>query len=368
MTPTYGLSTASPELEAQHAAVMRKSAAEVLEAAPCASGVAVGLLRNGGTAFSARGRTAYEDGTAVDASTRFELGSLTKPLTALLFAELAARGEAGHHDPLARFLPRSAALPSGADGLTLTHLATHTAGLPRLPPGLRLRSLPHLYTNPYARFTTADVQHALARTRLRALPGSRVRYSNFGVGLLGDALSHAADGIPWSELLTARVLRPLGMNGSDCAPATDTTAGGPAEATGHWYGRPRPPWRIPGLAAAGAARAGVHDLLTLLRALNDPHAVPEVPATLRDALTDVTRPRLALPRSSGRLALIWNIRTRPDGSRVYHHSGATVGFTAFAAFSPEHGTALAALANCGPQPGNHLIQRAYETFLGLAPT
>ncbi|GGT00532.1 serine hydrolase domain-containing protein [Streptomyces violaceus] len=343
-------------------APVRDALHALLSAAPQASTTAIGLHRKGRRALLVRGRTAHHGGVPADTGTRFEVGSLTKTFTALLLAEQAARGELDLHDPLARHLPAGTALPRNGTVLTLTHLATHTSGLPRLPPGLLRSAAPRLLTNPYARFTTDDVLHTLARTRLRAAPGTRVHYSNFGVGLLGYALTGAASlgHTSYPALLDDRVLMPFYLRDTGC---TTTAPTGGTQVTGHWRRRVRPPFHIPGLAAAGALRSSARDLLTFVENLLDP-ASAEVPTALRAALSDVQRPRLRLPRGSG-LALIWNIRPRRDSSHLYHHSGGTRGCTAFAGFNPHHGTALVALANTAPGAGNTLIQDAYTTLLAL---
>ncbi|GAA2343815.1 beta-lactamase family protein [Streptomyces kunmingensis] len=353
----------------------------LLSAAPAASAVAVGLHRHGQRALLVHGTTAHvrHGGVPADEATRFEIGSLTKTFTALLLAEQAARGELDLRDPLARHLPPTTRLPPGGAAITLAHLATHTSGLPRLPPGLMRTAVPRLFTNPYAAFSTADTLHALSRTRLRSRPGTRVHYSNFGVGLLGHALCAAAGTRDYASLLNARILRPLGLHDTDCGGATplgapsdgtppdDAHPAGATHAIGYWNDRPRPPFHIPGMPAAGAVRSSVRDLLTFTEALLDPshpasgHAV--VP--LRAALADTVRPRLALRRGTQQTALIWNIRPRRDGSRLYHHSGGTRGCTAFAGFDPRRQVAVVALANCAPGPGNHLIQQAYDTLVGL---
>ncbi|MFB7495771.1 serine hydrolase domain-containing protein [Streptomyces sp. NPDC056161] len=338
----------------------RRAVRDLLSAAPGASVIAVGLHREGDRALLVRGHTSHHRSTPADGATRFEAGSLTKTFTALLLAEQAAHGELGLHDPLMHHLPTGTRFPRGATAITLTHLATHTAGLPGLPPGLRRRAGLELFSNPYAGFSRDDVLHALTRTRLRTTPGARMRYSNFGVGLLGHALTHAAGDTPYAALLHARVLRPLGLHDTTCAVTPPETA---TQATGHRYGRVRSPLLIPGLPAAGAVRTSARDLLTLTEALVDP-GTATVPATLRIALREVPRPRLRLPHGRG-LSLIWNIRRRPDGSHVYHHSGATFGFTGFAGFNPQHSTALVALANTGPSPRNTLTQQAYNALLTL---
>lgn len=164
--------------------------------------MAVSAIRGGERTALARGG---------DTGTRFETGSVTKTFTALLLAELVARREVRYDDPVARYLPRRAAAPP----ITLLHLATHTSGLPRLPPGLLTGSARRAwFTNPYAGYSSAELLTAFSRAEPRHRPGTRVRYSNFGAGLLGHALARAAGGSDedpdagYGALLTERVLTP----------------------------------------------------------------------------------------------------------------------------------------------------------------
>lgn len=344
----------------------RETLAPLPSAARGATGVAVAARRGTERVFLTTGCTAREGGKPVDADTRFEIGSLSKAFTALLLAESVARGETAYGDPVARFLPPGGA-PCSAVPVTLLHLATHTSGLPRLPPGLLRSSVPRFFSNPYAAFTSEDLLRVTARARLRSRPGTRVAYSNFGAGLLGHLLARASGG-DYATLLAERVLGPLGLRHTDCGPGSQGPPGrapGADAATGYRHGRARPPWEIPGLPGAGAVRAGAGDLLTLLEALLDPGTVPEqTPGTLRAALADAVRPRVALRGGAKQLALIWNISPRA-GHAVYHHSGGTRGFTAFAGFSPGPGTALVALANSSPALSGRFIQGAYGALRAL---
>lgn len=161
-------------------------------------------------------RAVLGSGRAGEAA-RFETGSLTKTFTALLLAELAARGEVRYGDRADRYLPFRLPGPP----LTLLHLATHTSGLPRLPPGLLTRAVRSGWlSNPYAGFGEDDLLDALRRTPLRHRPGSRVHYSNFGGGLLGHVLARAAGGTggDYAALLAERVTGPLGLPDTDCDP------------------------------------------------------------------------------------------------------------------------------------------------------
>ncbi|MEV7085314.1 serine hydrolase domain-containing protein [Streptomyces sp. NPDC093085] len=354
----------------------RAPADALARAARGACGVVVALRRGDERAVVPYGTTAYGGPEPVTAATRFEIGSLTKCFTALLLAEEAVRGEIGYGDPLGRFLPPGI-LPAERGGpITLLHLATHTSGLPRLPPGLLAEAAGVWFANPYARFSGDDLLRSLARTRPGSAPGERVRYSNFGVGLLGHLLTRAVPGGPaYGALLAERVLGPLGLRSTGDDPLLP-------QATGYWHGRPRPPWRIPGLPGAGSLRSTGPDLLALLDALADAAAEADPgndpdgrrsgvrgsdgrgSGVLGAALADTVRPRLALRGGTRRLALVWNIRVRPEGP-VYHHSGGTRGFTAFAGFAPRHRTAVVALANTTPAADQRFLQGAYNTLITL---
>jgi len=110
-------------------------------------------------------------------------------------------------DPVQRYLPPGVELPVRGRPITLSDLATHTAGLPRLPHGFFLRSVRHR-RNPYAWFTVEGLCAGLSATRLRREPGGRPRYSNLGYGLLGHLLVlRARRG--YERLVQERICRPL---------------------------------------------------------------------------------------------------------------------------------------------------------------
>ncbi|GAA2382435.1 hypothetical protein GCM10010420_00420 [Streptomyces glaucosporus] len=340
---------AGPESGSGSAAPGIDGILETVATAAPGPAVAVVVLRGDESAVLCRGASP---------GTRFELGSVTKTFTALLLAEMAARGEVRLDAPIGEHLPADL-LPEGhGDRITLTHLATHTSGLPRLPPGLMRMALPRWYTNPYETFTPDHLLRALPRTRVRRPPGTRVRYSNFGVGLLGRLLADAA-GADYGDVLAARVLEPLGLEDTTCDPALP-------QATGHLRGRPRPPWLIPGLPGAGALRSSARDMGRCLAALLSPPA--DAGDTLRAALHEVTRPRVTEP-GGDQVCLVWKRRTVPadDGGThgLLFHSGGTRGFTSFAGFSPSARTALAALGNGSPTLRGTFIRAAYRALRGL---
>lgn len=320
-------------------------------AAPRGTGLAVAAVTPRGSTILCRGWTDTSRRRPVTEHTGFEIGSVTKTFTALLLAELGARDEVRLHGTLATHLPHEA-LPRGphSHSITLEHLATHTSGLPRLPPGFLLTALPHWFTNPYRDFPSRALLPALSRARVRRPPGTRTCYSNFGMGLLGHVLERAT-ATRYATLLSTRLLQPLGLTDTTAAPGTE-------QAVGHRNGTPLEPWLIPALPGAGALRCSVRDLLHYLDALLDPDRAAPHNTALCSALHQVLTPRPTAPGTPP-LCLAWTHRTLPTHT-VHFHSGGTRGFTAFTGLTTDPPTALAAVTNTGPTIRGTFVQTAYE--------
>jgi serine-type D-Ala-D-Ala carboxypeptidase/endopeptidase len=261
-----------------------------------------------------------EGGLAEDAVV--ELGSVTKAVTGLLLADAVVRGEVALDTELADCLPGARA------GIALGRLASHTAGLPRVPLAL-LRRVGFLdTTDPYAATTVPELVDDLATVRIRR-PG-RPRYSNLGAALLGQALAARA-GTPYERLATERVLAPLGV--------TEVWAeGGPEPARPHGRGgRPVVPWTLGAYAPAGCLRGSARGALALAAGCLEP------PAELADAVA------LALRRHAHRhgqgFGLGWM-----EARGMWWHNGGTNGSRAFVALRPESGRAVAAVANSRKAP------------------
>ncbi|MFJ8907974.1 serine hydrolase domain-containing protein [Streptomyces sp. NPDC102359] len=264
---------------------------------------------------------------------RYEIGSATKAYTGLLLAHLVDSGRLTGGEPAAALL--GARRPPGTTPVTLAHLVTHTAGLPALPAGFYPRALPAWRTNPYGRYPDARVVDAFLRYRPRHRPGTRWRYSNFGVAVLGHALG-AATGTDWQDLLAGRLLAPLALHDTAPHPATDghDAVGHGKDGTGTL-----PAFDAGGFRAAGAVRATPHDLLTFLEAHLDPGRCPQLAGALRAVRTPVLRRGIGHRHVH---TVAW-FRHPTDGGPLYFHSGATLGQQAFLGFRPDTGTALAAV-------------------------
>lgn len=297
-------------------------------------GVVVGVSRRGESWTVARGRTGADRLSAPREDTIFEIGSITKVFTATLLALLVEERAVAFDDPVNRYLPADARLPSRGRPITLLDLATHTSGLPRLPRGLlRLSLLRHRH-NPYAPFTLPRLERAIRTTRLRRAPGKKVRYSNFGAGLLGHVLARRV-GNTYEELVRGRICEPLGLVDTRVDVRGDDLA---RFADGHdRRGKPAPHWDIPTLAGAGALRSTVADLL---RFLEFQHR--DGPSALERAVRSTHEPRFR--RLAFEQCLGWVILP-VHGLRVLWHDGGTGGFRSFAGFVEETETGVVVLSN-----------------------
>jgi CubicO group peptidase (beta-lactamase class C family) len=271
---------------------------------------------------------------------RFEVGSVTKTMTAALLALLAADGSLRLDDEISRWLP------AGANaGITLRQLATHTSGLPRLAPNMGLPTVD--LANPYAEFGVEQAEEGLRQAA--AAPGAPMLYSNFGYQLLGLVLERAS-GLPYEQLITDRLLAPLGMSRS----GVGGNAGG-IPLPGHDHRGELPHWGHP-LAAAGGVEATIGDLARYTSACLRPP-----PSPLGAAITAAQTPQLPV-EAGGYQALAWRV----SGDGIRWHTGSTGGFSAAVLVNPVRGRAIAMLASCFGR-GQSLRQAGLLTLAGEDP-
>jgi D-alanyl-D-alanine-carboxypeptidase/D-alanyl-D-alanine-endopeptidase len=303
------------------------------------AGVAVGVGRGEEIATLGRGRIGVGRPGEPGSETIFEIGSITKVFTATLLALLAEEGLVAIDEPVNDLLPEGARLDCRDRPVTLQDLATHTSGLPRLPRGWFRRALGHR-ADPYAHFTSADLDDAIARARPRGAPGRTVRYSNFGAGLLGHTLE-LRTGLGYAALVEARICAPLGL--------ADTRVTVPdAEllrfADGHdRRGRPVPHWEMRVLTGAGALRSTVADLMVFLQAQCCSDATAGGSALHRA----IRRTQVPLhERKTLGQGLGWTTLSKPNSdTRLLMHNGGTGGFSSYCACVPQQGMRVVVLAN-----------------------
>lgn len=310
-------------------------------------GVFIGVVSLEGTRTAAFGQLAADRAGAPDSTTLFEIGSITKVFTALLLAEMAARGEVALDDPIAAFLPDTLDVAFG-DRVTLAHLAAHTSGLPRLPTNLAFENP----ADPYAAYGEDDLYAFLERNTLQREPGDAYEYSNLGMGLLGHLLARHA-GTTYEALLRTRVLGPLGLDDTVVSLASEQQE---RLAPGHSGGRRAANWTFDVLGGAGALRSTGADLLRFVRA-----NLGYVETPLAEELAAVRGVRTSGAEDSIAVALGWHVRTTPNAA-VVAHAGGTGGYRSFVGLDMESRRGVVVLTNANSDIadiGYHLLDPAY---------
>lgn len=111
------------------------------------------------------------DSGRIDATRAFEIGSVSKPMTATLLAQLVVDGKAKLDDPLVDYLPAGSEVPAfQGQPITLRHLVTHSSGLPALPASIRSGDA----QDPYAALTP-DILLRPGRQHAGISAGQRAR-------------------------------------------------------------------------------------------------------------------------------------------------------------------------------------------------
>jgi CubicO group peptidase (beta-lactamase class C family) len=139
----------------------------------------------------------------------FEIGSMSKQVSAEAVMMLVEEGKLALDDPLARYVT---GLPEAWSGIRLRHLLTHTSGL-------------HDWEGDTAfsyrrEYTTAEFVAFVARHPLDFPPGSRFAYTNSAFPLLGKVVEKVS-GVPYERFVTERIFKPAGMLETRFKHATD---------------------------------------------------------------------------------------------------------------------------------------------------
>jgi CubicO group peptidase (beta-lactamase class C family) len=150
------------------------------------------------------------NGAPIAADSLFPLNSASKLGTTLLILRLVDEQRIELDAPLGAYLPEARA--ARTPDVTIRALLTHTSGLTLEPPHDLSDPPGSLVYKEGIRWPGELAQACLAAEPAQP-PGSGVRYSNIGFGLLG-LMAERITGAPFAELMQAKVLKPLNIQAS----------------------------------------------------------------------------------------------------------------------------------------------------------
>jgi CubicO group peptidase (beta-lactamase class C family) len=295
------------------------------------AGLRIGIIQNGKITTYGYGETIKGNGKIPNDDNFFELGSITKSFTAILLAYYAEMGKVKLTDPITKFLPDSVAANPELKSITLLNLINHTSGLERMPDNL----VPHATDplNPYKDYNQQLLYEYLKTCKLKSKPGEQYAYSNLGVGLLGSILEGVSQSL-YEQMVTEVICKPLGMFSTDqylnplLSPRFVQVYNANGQAT--------PAWDFDVLAACGALRSTMNDMLIYAKANLHPGSDPLSKAIKLTHYITFTK--------DVKIAMAWHVIT-VNGVDYMFHNGGTNGSSSFLAFNHQKDLAIVVLSN-----------------------
>lgn len=302
-------------------------------------GLVVGVCKDGRMFIKGYGTVNKETAVLPNATTIFQIGSLSKLFTASLLQSLCDEGVVSMEATLGELIGNSMFLSPSVQSVTLKQLVTHTSGFPRIPKSLAARitnmaGKNNLPVNPYSYLEAHFLFDYLATAEDKRAPG-RFEYSNFGMGLLGHVLE-VVTGENYEKLVVEKVLSPLRMNKTVITPTpeiNDYLAQGYAS-----KGAPAGVWTFASLAGAGAFYSNAQDMMRFIQASVEEGGVAagsfrkmREPQCGGDTGIGWMQPRF-LDRFFGNRNMVW-------------HNGMVGGYTSYLSIDTETKTGVVILAN-----------------------
>lgn len=168
---------------------------------------------NGSVLVAQKGKVIYEKGFGYrnaetkapnDVNSIFQIGSVTKQITAAVIMQLQQEGKLSVQDKLSKYF---SGFPNG-DKITIENLLTHTSGI-------------YNYTNDTVIMKNDITRHYSQEEMMKLFknyppdfePGAKWNYSNSGYSILGYIIEKV-EKKPYEKVVRERIFQPLGMNNS----------------------------------------------------------------------------------------------------------------------------------------------------------
>lgn len=273
-------------------------------------GAAIAVIRKGKLEkVKGYGLASLEFEAPVTADSVFEIGSVSKQMTAAGILLLVQDGKVGLDEKISAYLPET---PEAWNGVTVRHLLSHTSGIKSYT-GLSGFELSR-------RISMAQFIKQLSPHPLEFTPGERNVYSNSGFNLLAYIIE-TQSGKKYLDFMRERIFRPLGM---DRTGDRDPQFIIPFRASGYEWRIDRYTGRdgnLTDLMGAGSITSTIEDMIKWERALRgDVFLRPETKREMWTPFTFNNGERSAY-------GLGWRI-SDVRGHKLIGHTGQTAGFGA----------------------------------------
>lgn len=315
-------------------------------------GAAVGLLHNGQIFTAGFGLTSVTNPLPVTADTLFQIGSITKTMTATLMMILAQDGRLDFTAPIRTYLPNFRVQDETvSQNATVKDLLTHSAGWVG----------DHFINTGAGADAKAKYVASMAKLPQLAPPATAFSYNNAAFGVAGRIIE-TVTGQLFEEAMRDLLFKPLGMDNSFFDMADIMVR---RFVVGHRHtdgqNEVATPWPLPRASfAAGAVTSTVGDLLTYAQFyLNDGQTADATHHLPANAIQTLWTPQFPISGESASIGYSWFIR-QEDGRTTYGHGGATTEQYANLKIVPEHNFVLITFTN---GTNGRIFNREIEQFI-----
>lgn len=330
-------------------------------------GLAIAVVKDDSIVF-VKGYGVREAGKpqAVDAGTRFAIGSTTKAMTAVALGMLVDEGRVAWDAPVIRYLPAfRVGDPWVTRELTVRDLLTHRGGL---------GNADLLWTG--TDYSTAEIVRRVAAIEPAYSIRSRFVYQNVMYAVAGEVIA-AASGLSWSEFLHTRIFAPLGMHATEAT--LGALAGQPNVAAPHMLLadsiRTISNRSVDAVGPAGSVWSSVGDMALWMRFMLDSARVNGRRLVSAETYSEIMSPQVVAPLDTYptmsvvrphffTYGLGWFLHDYA-GEAVAMHTGSIAGMSALIGLLPERRVGVYVLANLDHAELRHaLMYRVFDVYSG----
>jgi len=304
----------------------------------------------------------------IDLDTVFQLGSVSKPMTATLVSILENKGHLRLEDPVNHYLPTfSLKGLQSPHVLKIKHILSHSTGVPRAGFNNLIES--------HASYER--ILRALQSTPVRTPVGKRYDYHNAMFSLISE-ITHSATLLTFRDALKINLLKPLNM--SNTSSTLDGLLSTHNRASPHTLGRRGK--LIPcdtyskyyyTVAPAGGINSNIRDMANFLKAQLGGYPQILSPKTLTRIHTPqiMTGNNVLSPYEgpaqlikNARYGLGWRIVDFANHKMVFH-GGWVKGFTNFIAFIPDQNIGIIVLHNGETRFSSKTAMKFFEMYMNV---
>lgn len=268
-----------------------------------------------------------------DKNTIYEIGSVSKTFTGILFAQAINDKKLAMNDPVKKYLGEGYDnLAYKGKNIELVHLANHSSRIDRIP--FNLTSQPKYDPNdPYKNYSRQMVLDYMKTMTPDTFPGTKNEYSNLGMALLG-IIEEKSYNKTFEELIIEYICKPANMHSTKVVLNEEENK---RFATGYdMSGKETSHWQLGDLAAAGGIRSTPEDMMSYTKA----NLEETIPAFKLSHNTTFNNGR-------DQVAMAWQIAITKKGNELIWHNGRTAGFSSFIGFIKSKDAAVVVLSNSG---------------------